>query len=116
MRVCPRCAACRRSALIRGVRGDRDVALFRQALGIQARDLFLHPAVRVRHDDRRILLLRIVVRRGVDVGGNIQAVQLVRDRVDIDLARLVLRDRAVVDQGERILLVVGRESGGIGHC
>ena len=92
-------------ALIRGIRGDRDVALFRQALGIQARDLFLHPAVRVRHDDRRIFLLRIVVRRGVDVGGDIQAVELVRDRVNIDLARLVLRDRAGVDQRERILHV-----------
>ena len=93
-------------ALIRGIRGDRDVALFRQALGIQARDLFLHPAVRVRHDDCRIFLLRIVVRRGVNIGGNIQTVELVRDRVNIDLARLILRDRAFIDQGERILLVV----------
>ena len=49
------CAAA--AALIRGVGGDRDVALFRQALGIEAGGLFLHPAVRVGHDDRGICLL-----------------------------------------------------------
>ena len=103
-------------ALIRGVRGDRDVTLFGEVLGIQARGLLLHPAVRVRHDDRWIFLLRIVVRRGVDVGGDIQAVELVLDRVDIDLARLVLRDRAIIDERERVLSVVccgGRDTR---HC
>jgi hypothetical protein len=59
----------------------------------------------MRHDDRRIARLRIVVRRGVDVGGDIQTVERVLDRVDIDLARLVSRDRTVIDQGERILPV-----------
>ncbi len=102
--------------LIRGIGGDRDIAPFGEMLGIQARDLFLHPTIRVRHDDRRIFLRRIVVCRGVDVGGNIQAIELIGDRVDIDLARFVLRDRAVINQRERDLLVVGCDSGCIGHC
>lgn len=49
------------SALIRCVRGYRDVALFRQALRIQSRDLLFYPAIWVRHNNRRIPLLRIVV-------------------------------------------------------
>jgi hypothetical protein len=41
----------------------------------------------VGHDDRGIFLLRVVVGRGIDVGGNVQAAQPVLDRVDADLAR-----------------------------
>jgi hypothetical protein len=64
------------AALIRGIRRDRDVTLFGQALGIQARDLFLNRAIRMRYDDRRIFLLRIGICRGVDVGDDIQAIEL----------------------------------------
>jgi hypothetical protein len=103
-------------ALIRRVHRDRDIALFREALRKEAGDLFLHAAVRVRDDNSGIFLVRIVVRRGVDVGGDIQSVKLVFVRVDIDLARHVLGDSAVIDQRERILLVVRCDSRGSGHC
>jgi hypothetical protein len=63
----------------------------------------------VRDHYRRIDLLRIVVGRCVDVGGDVQAIELVADRVDVDLARFVLDERAVVGQGERVLFVVGRQ-------
>lgn len=82
--------------LIGRIGGNRYVALLRQALGIQARDLFLHPTIRVRHDDCGIFLRRVIVRGGVDVGGNLQTVELVCDRVDVNLARFVLGDRAVI--------------------
>jgi hypothetical protein len=57
----------------------------------------------MRHDDRRICPLRIVVRRGVDVGDDVQAGELVGDRMNVDLPRFVLRDGAAIDKGERIL-------------
>lgn len=88
---------------IGSVHRNRDVAKFGQALRVETRDLLLHAAIGVRDHHGWIFLARIVVRRRVDVGGNIQAIELIFGRVDIDLARLVLRDSAVIDQGERIL-------------
>ncbi|KAG0923155.1 hypothetical protein G6F31_019626 [Rhizopus arrhizus] len=64
------------------------------------------------HDARGISVRRIIVRRGVDVGNDIQVVQLVLDRMNIDLARFILREGAGVDQRKGILLVVGCGSGG----
>jgi hypothetical protein len=56
------------------------------------------------NDHGRVSLLRVVVGRGVDVGGDVQTIELVADRVDVDLARFVLADRAIVGEGERVLL------------
>lgn len=86
--------------LVGGIGGDGDVALFGQVLGIEARDLFLHAAVRVRHDDGGIFPALVVTRRRIDVRGNIQPMQLVADWVDVDLARLVRGDRAAIDGGK----------------
>ena len=99
------------AALVGRVHRDGDVSQFRQPLCKEARDLFLDPAVRVRDDDCRIFLLRVVVRRGIDVGGDIQSAQFVFDGVDIDLARLVLRDRAAIGQGKRVLPIVVCQGG-----
>ena len=105
------------ATLVRGIGGDRDVALFGHVLGIQACDLSLHTAIGVGHDDRWIFLLRIEVRRGVDVGDDVQAIELVLHRVDVDFAWFVLRDRTGIDKRERILLVVSCGcSGGFGHA
>jgi hypothetical protein len=60
----------------------------------------------VGHDDRRIFLLRIIVCRGVNIGGDIQTIERVRDRVNVDLARLIFRNRTFIDQSERILPVI----------
>ncbi|MNI14953.1 hypothetical protein D3C73_682360 [compost metagenome] len=92
--------------LIRRIRRDRDVALIGQALGIQAGDLLLHPAIGMRHDDGRVLLRRVIMGRGVDVGGDVQAVESVGDRMDVDLAWFVLHQRACVGQGVGIVFVV----------
>ncbi|MNS37119.1 hypothetical protein D3C72_693240 [compost metagenome] len=94
-------------ALIRGIGGNRDVALFGQSLGIQTGDLLFHAAIGVRHHHRRVGLLRIVVGRGVDVGSDVQAIELVADRMDVDLAGFILGNCTVVSQGERVLFVVG---------
>ena len=96
------------AALIGRVHRDRDDPLFGEMLGIKAGGLFLHAAIGMRDDDRGVCLRRVVVRRGIDVGDDIEPMQLVCDRVDVDLARLVLRQRAVIDEGERILPVVQR--------
>ena len=98
-------------ALVGGVGGNGDIALVSQALGIQARDLFLDPAVGVRDDDGRVFFARIVVGRCVHIGGDIQAVELVGNRMDIDLARFVASDCIGVGQGERVGLVVPRLGG-----
>ena len=84
------------ATLIGGIRRDRDVAVFREMLGIQTRDLFLNPAIRVRYDDRRIFSARIVVCRSIDIGGNIQTIQFVFDMCYCP-CRLALRDCATID-------------------
>ena len=96
-------------ALISRISGDGDVALFGQTLGIQPGDLLFHTAIRMRDHHRRVGLLGIVVDRGVNVGGDVQTVELVADRMNVDLARFVPGDRAVVRQGERVLFVVRRQ-------
>jgi hypothetical protein len=53
------------------------------------------------HGEGRERSALVVVGRGVDVRGDGQAAQLVRDRVDVDLARLVAGDRVFVDEAER---------------
>ncbi|MNJ39719.1 hypothetical protein D3C77_346000 [compost metagenome] len=93
--------------LIRRIGSDGDVALFGQALGIQTGDLFFHATIGVCNDHGWVGLLRVIVSRGVYVGGDIQIVELVADRMDVDLARFVLADRAVVGEGERVLFVIG---------
>jgi hypothetical protein len=67
----------------------------------------------MRQHERRVFLCRIIVGRGVDVGDDIEAVQCILHRMDIDLASLVLGDGAVIDEGERVLPVVGGD--GLGH-
>ena len=94
-------------ALIRRIGSDGDVALFGQALGIQTGNLFLHAAIGVCNDHGRVSLLGVIASRGVDVGGDVQTIELVADRMDVDLARFVGADRAIIGEGERVLLVVG---------
>ncbi|MNY68560.1 hypothetical protein D3C86_2063460 [compost metagenome] len=69
--------------------------------------MFFHATIGVGNDHGRVGLLRIIVGRGVYVGGDIQTVELVADWMDIDLARFVLADRALIGEGERVLFVVG---------
>lgn len=87
-----------------GIGCHGDVAGFGQTLCVQAGHLLLDTAVRVGHDDGRILFvgLPVIACRRIDVGGNGVAVQVVRDRMDIHLAGFVLRDSAAIDQAERI--------------
>ncbi|MNT19203.1 hypothetical protein D3C71_1658700 [compost metagenome] len=75
--------------MIGGICGDGDVALFCEVLGIQASHLFLDAAVGMCNDDCRILLRGIVVGWRVDIGHNVQAIELVRHRMDIDLSNFV---------------------------
>ncbi|MNY50271.1 hypothetical protein D3C86_1857650 [compost metagenome] len=60
----------------------------------------------MRNHDGRVDLLRIVVGRRVNVGRDVQAIELVADRMDVDLAGLVLGNCAVVSQCERVFFVV----------
>ena len=62
----PRLAAA--FTLVGGVVGERDEALLGETLGIEAGGLLLHAAERVRHDDRRILTVRIEARRLEEIG------------------------------------------------
>ena len=98
----------RAAALVGGVHRHGDVAHLGQALGVQPGGLLLDPAIGVGDHDRSVLLVRIVVGRGVDIGRDRQAIEVVGNRVDVDLARHVLRDRPFVGQGERVEPVVGR--------
>ncbi|SFL54929.1 hypothetical protein SAMN02982985_00627 [Rugamonas rubra] len=104
------------AALISSICRNRDVALLSQMLGVQTCDLFFDATIRMRHNDCGIPLFRIIVCRRVDVGDNIQPIEIVVHRVDIDFARLILCDRTAIHECVGILLVVGCDGGGrCGH-
>ena len=86
----------------------RDVAELRQALREEARDLLLDAAVGVGDCDGGIFFRFVVARGRVDVGGDFNSVQLVADGVYVDLAGLVLRYRAFVDEAEGIFRLFRR--------
>ncbi|MNI74999.1 hypothetical protein D3C73_1311190 [compost metagenome] len=114
-------------ALVGRVSGDGDVAFFGQALCVEAGHLLFHAAVRVRDDDGRVHLFPVVACRGIYVGGDFQAVQLIGDRMNVHLASFVPGNGCVVHQRERILFVVrskalcraacnGCQQGGFEYC
>ena len=92
-------------SLVGRVGGNRDISLFSQQLGVQAGDLFLRAAVRMGNDDSCIRCIGVVVRRRIDVGGDLNAVQVVRNRMNIDLAQHIFLNSPVVDKAVRIALV-----------
>ena len=100
--------------LIGGVGGDGHVAEFGEALRIEAGDLFLDAAVRMRDDHGREGLLAVVVGRRVDVRGDLEAVQLVGHGMNVDVARKVFGDGSAVDESEGIRS--GRLIGGAGNA
>lgn len=55
-------------------------------------------------DDSGIVLLGIEVCGRIHVGGNLEAVELIRDRMDVDVTGFVCRDGALIHQSERILV------------
>lgn len=67
-------AAC---ALVGCVSGDGDIAVFCQALGIKARDLFLYAAIGMGNDYGRIRAVSFIVGRSVDIGRYFYAVQII---------------------------------------
>ena len=93
-------------ALIHRIRRDGDVALLSQTLGIQTGDLFFDTAVGVGNHDGRILLAYVITRRGIDVGRNIDAIELVCDRMNVDLAFDIFGNRAFIGQSEGVLFII----------
>lgn len=59
---------------------------FGQLLGIQAGDLFLDAAIGMGDNDSGIGFRRVIILRRVDVGRNRPAIEVIVDRVDIDLS------------------------------
>ncbi len=103
------------SALIGGIKGKTDVALFRHPLTVQSGHLLLTSSVGMRHDKGGINLRCVISGRGIDVGDNLQAVQVVVDAVNVHLAQLVLGNGSPINQPERI--VVGAlNSGEVHRC
>ena len=92
-------------SLIGRVGSNGDIALFCQQLGVQAGDLFFRPAVRMGNDDGCIRFIGIVVRRRIYVGGNLNAVQVVCNGMNIDLSRHIFLNRSVIDETVLISLI-----------
>ena len=61
-------------ALVGSIGSDGNVAKLRQALRIKPCNLFLNAAIGVGNNNGRVFLRRVVVGRGVDIGGNLQPV------------------------------------------
>lgn len=102
--------------LVGGVRRDGDVALLCQALGIEARDLLLDPPVGVGNDHGRVGFGGIIVGRGIDIRGYLDAMQVIFHRVEVDPALDVFGDGPFIGQGKRILSVIGGLGGGGKAC
>ena len=98
-------------ALVGGVGCDRHVAELGQALRVKACNLFLHAAVGMCDDDSGIVLLGIEVCGRIHVGGNLEAVELIRDRMDVDVSDLVSRDGSLIHQTEWVLVGGGCRHG-----
>lgn len=66
-----RCAAA--CALVGGVKGDGQIALFGKFLRVQACHLLFHAAVGVRHHDGRVFFVGVKIGGRVHIGGNFNA-------------------------------------------
>ena len=94
--------------LISRVGGNGDVALLSKTLGIQPSDLLFYAAIWMRDHHRRVFFCGIVVSRGIDIRSNLDAMQIVFHRMNVDLAFDVLGDGTVIGQCERVLFVISR--------
>ena len=94
-------------ALIRRVEGKGDVAGLGQLLRVQARDLLLDAAVRVRNDYSGVFfVVGLVIPGGdVDVRHELEAVEHIAYGYDVDLARHVFSYGSRVDQAEGVIIV-----------
>ena len=93
-------------ALIACIAGKGDVSKLRQSLCIQPCHLLLARAVGMRHGHGSIFLVArfIVVCGKVEIRGNLDALHFVRYGADVHLARDILRQCALIDEPERILV------------
>lgn len=90
--------------MISGIGSNRDVAEFSEALREETGHLLLCAAVGMRNNDCRVGLLGIVVGRRINVGSDLDAVQAVGHRMDIDFTRRVCFNGSLVHQTIRIEL------------
>ena len=95
-----------RGSLERSIGRDRDVAGFREFLCVKTCYLLLDAAVWMGHDDGLVFfaVFCVIAGRRVDVCGNLIAVEVVRYRMNVDFARLILRDSIAVNKTIRILV------------
>ena len=70
----------------------------RQLIGINTGTLFLDAAIGVGNHHCRKACAFLVARRGVEIGGNGNPVQIVANSTDVDPALFVLRDGSLVDK------------------
>jgi len=77
-------------------------------LGIQTRDLLFYAAIRVCDHHRRVFLGGIVVSWRIDIRSNLDAVQIVFHRMNVDLTFDIFSNGTVINEGERIFLVISR--------
>lgn len=85
--------------------GKSDIALSCHNLRVVAGYLLLCASVGVCHDECGILLSGIISGGSIDVGTDFQTVQVIFNRVDIDLSGFVLHNGVVVDQAIGIALI-----------
>jgi hypothetical protein len=101
------------AALIGRIHRHGDKAPPGQMLGIKARRLLLHAAVGVGNDNGCMAARRIIRRRRVDIGDDIDPAHLIGHRVDIDLAGLIACQCPVIDQREGVGAIVERRGDGV---
>ena len=94
--------------LVSRIGGNGDVTLFGKALRIQSGNLLFYAAIRMCHNDSRVFFSGIVVSRGIDIRGNLDAMEIVFHRMNVDLTFDVLSDGTVINQREGIFFVIGR--------
>ena len=100
--------------LISSIGCNCDVAEFSEALREETGHLFLCAAVGMRNNDCRVGLFGVVVGRRINVGSDLDAVQAVGHRMDIDFTRRVCFNGSLVHQTIRIEL--GNIVGGGGNA
>ena len=93
------------AALIGRVKSEGNVAVLRQNLGIFACHLFFHPAIGMGNHDAGIRVRFGISCRDVHIGGDFQAVQVVRNGKQVHFARSIFGDRAFIHQTKQVVIV-----------